>query len=408
MKKDLSKLKKTELLELAHKKKLQNVSTLRKAELIALLEKNTLAPASKDKTLSKIKKVVKKTAAKRPAKKQLKARVASLAKTMENIAIKKMAEKVKKKINVKSSTVTAKKVSKQTVNTAILSHQKQNVQHDHEAAFHHTTNHITEELPVTYGTTELIVMARDPYWAFSYWDFASDTTEYIKNLYHEHHGLCPVLRIYDVSGISFNGKNAHRCWDLDVALEAKSWYINFASPGASFVVDLGMKDNNGKFFLLARSNTIVLPLDYPSDVVDEQWMISDIDFEELYAISGGATGIGLSSAEHREKKKRSFHLEQALSSGALSSGALASHDVVKKGGAKDFFLEAATELILYGRTKPDAKLTVDNKLVKLRQDGTFTLRYFLPDGSLRLPVKAVSVDGDDTREIKIKVTKETK
>ena len=81
---------------------------------------------------------------------------------------------------------------------------------------------------------------------------------------------------------------------------------------------------------------------------------------------------------------------------------------LKKVPEKDFFLEAATDLILYGRTKPDAKLTVNGKEVKLRKDGTFTIRYHLPDGIKYLPIKAVSKEGDMSRSIDIQVKKATK
>ena len=58
-----------------------------------------------------------------------------------------------------------------------------------------------------------------------------------------------------------------------------------------------------------------------------------------------------------------------------------------------------TELILYGRTKPDAKVTIQSKDIKLNPDGTFTMRFILPDGEQVIPVKAISSDKKDVREI---------
>ncbi len=56
-----------------------------------------------------------------------------------------------------------------------------------------------------------------------------------------------------------------------------------------------------------------------------------------------------------------------------------------------FFFELGTELIVYGRTEPDATVTWHGRPVALRPDGTFTLRMALPtDTHIPLDFKAVS------------------
>lgn len=62
---------------------------------------------------------------------------------------------------------------------------------------------------------------------------------------------------------------------------------------------------------------------------------------------------------------------------------------------------------MYGATEPDAKLTVQGKEIKLKQDGTFTLRFALPDGKQVIPVEATSKDGVDRRRITPIVTRKT-
>ena len=66
------------------------------------------------------------------------------------------------------------------------------------------------------------------------------------------------------------------------------------------------------------------------------------------------------------------------------------------------------ELILYGATEPDAKVTVQGKPVALRPDGTFTLRFALPDGKLVLDAKALSADGAQEINVSPTVTRKTK
>jgi hypothetical protein len=56
----------------------------------------------------------------------------------------------------------------------------------------------------------------------------------------------------------------------------------------------------------------------------------------------------------------------------------------------EHFLEVWTELILYGRTAPESEVTVEGKKVNVRKDGTFSLRYTLPEGDFKFKVKSTS------------------
>ena len=84
----------------------------------------------------------------------------------------------------------------------------------------------------------------------------------------------------------------------------------------------------------------------------------------------------------------------------------ASEFLHKKIGDK-FFFEIGTELIVYGRTEPDAELWLGNKKVKLRNDGTFGLRYFLPDGKIPLEFTAISKNKLHKRKINTIVERKT-
>jgi hypothetical protein len=74
---------------------------------------------------------------------------------------------------------------------------------------------------------------------------------------------------------------------------------------------------------------------------------------------------------------------------------------------RGFRLRVATELILYGSTEPDAKVTIQGKPIKLRRDGSFTARWALPDGTIEIPVVAVSGDGVEERTIDTDVRKKS-
>lgn len=150
--------------------------------------------------------------------------------------------------------------------------------------------------------------------------------------------------------------------------------------------------------MLARSNCVRMPIDGPSTVTDEEWMLVEDDFNRLYGMSVGL-GIGLSSMELRKQ------ISQRLIN--LSSGVLSSPGVQKKPTGRKFWLKVHTELIVYGATEPDAKVSVQGKPISLSQDGTFSLRFALPDGQQVIPVKGVSRDGLEERTITPVVSKKT-
>ena len=93
--------------------------------------------------------------------------------------------------------------------------------------------------------------------------------------------------------------------------------------------------------------------------------------------------------------------ESALFGGASEFGAserLAAS--VREDIKRKFFFEIGTELIVYGRTEPDAAVSLGNKNIPLRGDGTFSLRFALPDGEkIPLDFTARSKDKIEKRRI---------
>ncbi len=63
---------------------------------------------------------------------------------------------------------------------------------------------------------------------------------------------------------------------------------------------------------------------------------------------------------------------------------------------------------MYGAAEAGAWVSIQGKKIKLRPDGTFTMRYALPDGKQVVPVKAVSADKIEARILTPIVTRETK
>ena len=74
---------------------------------------------------------------------------------------------------------------------------------------------------------------------------------------------------------------------------------------------------------------------------------------------------------------------------------------------RSFFMHVNAEVIFYGGTHPDAKLTVDGKEIMIRPDGTFRYHFVLPDGEFEIPIVAKSPDGMETRRAVLRFERAT-
>jgi len=251
----------------------------------------------------------------------------------------------------------------------------------------------TFRLPFRYSDNKIALMVRDPWWIHAYWGISKEKEEEVisKIRRDERHDLKRILRVYDITGKEdFTGFNANNYFDVEINDLASNWYIS-VKPEASFCVDIGFLSNKGKFYLLARSNIASTPYFGISPFLDEEWVLPDDEYFKIL----GIYDLGKSSLERRRKFQELFK-KQISSLGASESFS----PMARKKAARKFFLEVSTELILHGRTEPDAGLTLKGEKVKLKSDGTFSFRFALPVGNFEFPVEATSSSGKD----KIKIT----
>jgi hypothetical protein len=191
--------------------------------------------------------------------------------------------------------------------------------------------------------------------------------------------------------------------DISVNEEANNWYINVWAADHAYCVDLGLLHPDGHFEVLARSNVVTTPRDAISSVIDEEWMVVDETFDRLYKAAGADEFGRTSESMVKYMLKR---VRADVTSGGLGSMGSAGGRPVEK-GPDDFWLVVNTELIVYGATEPDAKVTLQGKPLRLNLDGTFSVRFSLPDGKQVIPVKAVSSNGVHERQITPIVEKRT-
>ncbi|MGE3817796.1 MAG: DUF4912 domain-containing protein [Isosphaeraceae bacterium] len=248
----------------------------------------------------------------------------------------------------------------------------------------------------------IIAMVRDPYWLHVYWELSRSTFARAQAaLGQEWHTARPILRLMDVSSEDTTSASERQIRDVEIHGGVNNWYIDVAAPPRSFRVDVGYLSRRGKFFVLARSNVVTTPKAGISDALDENWASVQEHYHKIYHQSNGNGNGGSTDLRElfEERLRRPMHNSLPLQS--LGTGALASL-------GRDFHFEIDAELIVYGATEPNAKVTLQGEPVQLRPDGTFTVRFSLPDSRQIIPAVAASPDGVEERTIVLAVERNTK
>jgi len=247
-------------------------------------------------------------------------------------------------------------------------------------------------LPAGYGEDSIVLMIRDPWWLYAYWEVQPETERLIRGrlLPKEIAGLRTILRVRDVTQKDSAKNSINRPFDIEVTDMATSRYINIDSPGRSFIVELGFLTRSKKFLVLVRSNQVTSPQYGISDLVDEKWNVDDKRFRKLIQMS---TGLNDPTDPSRLKEwlKRRPASGAASTQGVFSPGVMQSSKKLQED--QEFWLQVDAEVVIYGRTHPLAAVTIGDYPVTLRSDGTFSLRVALPDGLQEFPVVAISPDG---------------
>lgn len=312
------------------------------------------------------------------------------------------------------------------------------------------------ELPEAYGTKKLFLTARDPHWLYAHWDLTRDQQLKMNAQSSDGH---LVLRIYA------HKLEGHPIYEIHVHPESRHWFTHVERAGNSYLAELGYYSALGKWTRISTSSGTMTPPDAVSSETDTDFATIPFEFPfaKLLELIKAAVYENLPLAQALEELRRSGYpdlpritglsaaplpakwtpqQEQALAKiinidevrrvwmGSLEITELIrrklAHEVSSLGASqfggsslsspfggqagapsKNFWFNVNAELIIYGATEPDAKVTLGGHEIKLRADGSFSYRFSLPDGKYDLPAVAVSAGGDDARAASLKFSRET-
>lgn len=155
---------------------------------------------------------------------------------------------------------------------------------------------VAPTLPAGYGDERIVILSRDPSVLFGYWEVPQARIDQERARVGTGSKLC--VRIYDITGVSFDGSNATATFDQEVYERVGSWYFHLARPAHCFCADIGLLAPGGGFHTLHRSNVVSMPRETVSEATDDRWAVSDEQFLRLHGLSRGIGG--LSSAQMQE------------------------------------------------------------------------------------------------------------
>jgi hypothetical protein len=309
---------------------------------------------------------------------------------------------------------------------------------------------VETELPEAYGTKKLFLTARDPHWLYAHWDLTQEQQKKLNAKSSDGH---LVLRIYA------DKLEGYPLYEIHAHPESHHWFVHVERAGNSYAAELGCYTSLGRWTRVAVSAATVTPPDAAATEAEAEFATIPFEFPfaRLLEIIKTAVRENLPLARAVEELRRAGHpelpraasgppakwtpqQEQALAkivsidevrrvwmgsleitelirrklAHGISSPGVSSFGISSLsspfGGveqSKGFWFNVNAELIIYGATEPDAKVTLGGHEIKLRPDGSFSYRFALPDGKYDLPAVAVSADNTDARAANLKFSRET-
>lgn len=276
-------------------------------------------------------------------------------------------------------------------------------------------------LPDGYGIDRLVLLPRDPAWLYAYWDLAGETRDSARH----RGGQNLALRLFERTGPKGDLEPMAEHWCQEYA---RSWYLPVPAPGRIYVAEVGYRTAQGGWIRLLQSNEVEAPNAGPSALVADEFMTIALEqplprpgrdgkLAGRRGAAGEAGAAGGPQGPHEEAYRASLGGDAGtLPSGSAGFSAVRPEAPASPGrgwsavrapasearpeaaeAGSDFWLLANAELVVFGATEPDATLMVGGRPVRLRPDGTFSLRMAFPDGVIDTPISAKSADGEHQR-----------
>ena len=170
----------------------------------------------------------------------------------------------------------------------------------------------TVELPDSYGTQRLLLVARDPHWLYAHWDFTNEQLRKHNAASRDKH---LVVRVYRgaASGTPVVEQHVHP--------ESRNWFLHVGQGGAKYVAQLGYFNRSGKWETVATSAATLTPPDVLSDDTSVRFetIPVEVPFQKLLELVKGAVSEHVPLVEVIQQLREAGYPElPAFSDGGVS------------------------------------------------------------------------------------------
>jgi uncharacterized protein len=312
-----------------------------------------------------------------------------------------------------------------------------------------TADNSLGEIPGGYAESKVVLLPRDPQWAYAYWDITNEHKQELRS----QGGQSLALRLYDVTDINMESQSPHSIQEYPLDEMAREWYLSIPVSDREYLLDIGYRCADGRWLVLARSAEIRIPPVYPSDWIEDHFVTINwkedlrgktfatlvppskkpagtagvtMDaagnpiYEQIFGLAESVEAMRIAGSLYGSMQQApveslsSFVFPSGIgawamptASGVNMSGVGMSGYGIEQHQPRQFWLVADAELIVYGATEPDAAVFIGNRQIQLNPDGTFRFHMSFQDGLIDYPIVAVAKDGEQQRSVHMKFERET-
>lgn len=149
------------------------------------------------------------------------------------------------------------------------------------------------DLPERYNETRMVLLLRDPAWAYAYWDVRDERMDEAVN----EPGFSGLsLRLVEMDNLDMDDHTVVDSIDIPVQPEDKRWYINLPQLDTNYYTELVVHYEEN-WSVLARSN----PVSVPSGGISEDGLAPERSYasEDTIVALSGVERLGVSSFGQR-------------------------------------------------------------------------------------------------------------
>ena len=253
----------------------------------------------------------------------------------------------------------------------------------------------------------IVLFVCDSYWLRACWEVTPLLVDRIRSAMGNTGTPPTALRFHvDREGPRATGRR-ELISELEVSGGFGSWYIPIDSSPNHFMVELGYRSRDGQFFTLISSNTVQTPQRFAHDsfgrsMIDDLNARARLESPVPYDARAGA-GYGAKSPAPKPCAAPTPAPPAFPQPIGFNQPEYASSEK----SPSDYF-DVDVQVVIKGHAAPRTTILVKDDPIPVRSDGTFSVRYSLPERRHVFPITMTSQDGMEKQTIVLALDRNTK